>query len=448
VGARDWVVKKLSSPTLPSVDLYGASSTQILKAGGKITVDSSQPIGIKTTPTIPRAPKAELEAAYVAEPNMFNAINKTTQLVMAAGYRLLGDDESVSFFEEFFDEIGTRGGEMEWQELLTSVYKHQMVYGEAWNELIPAKRDKNRIVDLQLRDPKKMNYTLNANDKIVLDAHGDPVGYVETLPMEYAIAEKRFVAPKEVAMQANQIFFPPSALAHYRLYTIGDGFYGVGLIEPSYKTIVRKLSMEEALANAVNRTGFPRLHASVGKEGVHEPTEEQIQRLIEKLKNADNMNVFAYPYYVDLKILQANRPEALQEHLTYYINQIVTGTGLPRALATGMGEETNRATLNRQEALAKLTLKDIIRRTVRVIEKDIIKPVAESNNVNPVKILWGEISIEELDGKAERLVAYTGAGLLSYDEGVEALIRKLEDLPERGKNAKKPKVKANEPGNK
>ncbi len=395
----------------------------------KIVVDdSSIPTGMKTTPTISRVSKAELEAVYMSEPNMFNAINKTYQLIMSAGYRLLGDAKSVKFFEEFFRTIGSRGGELEWIELLTSIFKHQLIYGEAWIEKIPAKRDSEKIVDLQLIDPKKMNYAKDSENKIALDVYGNPLGYVEKLPIEYTI-EKKQIPPKPVTLDTNEIFFNPDQIAHFKLYTIGDSFYPIGIIEPTYRTIVRKLNMEQALANSVDRNGFPRLLIEIGDDN-HEPTEEMIQRAVEKIKDLNYMGVIGHPYWMKTKMVEASNPEKLQQHLEYYTDQICTGTGLPKALVTGLGAETNRATLNRQESLAKLTLKDTIRRTLKSFEKEVVEPVAFSNGVNPVKFLWGEISIEELDGKATRLTKYTQAGLIIPDKGIEKVLRKFEDLPE------------------
>ena len=442
LGLRDTIVKTLSSKTEPSTaTISTVRFVQELKQNGKVVIDSQIPFGQKTTPELKRVPKPELEASYVNEPNVFNAINKTCQLILAAWYKVVGDEKSVKFFNEFFDLVGSRGGEMEWEELLSSVIKHQMVYGEAWNELIPAKRDPERIVDIQLLDPKKMDYALDGNNRIVLDSNSDPVGYVETLPPEYT-ANRRHEAPENVTLDYNQIFFPIDKVAHYKLYTIGDGFYGIGLIEPSYKTIIRKLNMEEALSNAVNRTGFPRLLVEIGDDR-HEPTDEMIQRAVEKIRNLNYMGVIGHPNWMKVTVLEAKSPEKLQEHLTYYIKQIVTGTGLPIAFATGVGGEINRSTLNRQEAVAKQTLKDIVRRTVRTIEKQIIEPVALSNGVNPVKIIWGEIAIEGLDGKARRLSSYANTGLLVPDDGIEETIRNLEDLPPMEKNnaARKPKEK-------
>jgi hypothetical protein len=102
---------------------------------------------------------------------------------------------------------------------------------------------------------------------------------------------------------------------------------------------------------------------------------------------------------------------------------------MPKAFATGAGEETNRSTLNRQEAILKMTLKDIVNRTTGTIQKYIINPIAEYEKIKPVKMVWGEISVEELDGKSKRLASYVTSGLIKPDANIESLIRKMEDLP-------------------
>lgn len=428
MGLKERVTNLLVSPPAPS-NANLLSSPYSGEMRNHVTViDPSKPIGVKTTPETRRISLVELESAYLSEPNVFNAINKTTQLIMAAGYEFLGNEKSLKFFRDFFSSIGSRGGELEWEELLSSIFKHQMIFGTAWVELIPAKNDPGRVVDLQFIDPKKMDYAKDANDKIVLNNHGNSVGYVETLPYDYSIEGGQTGAPEMVSIQMNQVFFPPNRVAHFKLYTIGDGFYPVGLVEPSYHSINRKIHLEQAHANSIKRNGFPRLKVKYGDDN-HPPTEEQLQRAMEKVANADNMGVFVFPPWVELELLEPKSFEGLQDHLNYYTEQIVAGTGLPKALVTGSGETASRSILNRQEALTKLTLKEVVRRTVRILERDIISPIADSNKVNPVKIVWGNISIEELDGKAKRLAFYTKNGLLTPDEKLEERIRVLEDLP-------------------
>jgi hypothetical protein len=418
-----------------SKDIFYAAPTDIT-LGTKIvvTTDANAPIGTRTTPEVKRISKDELEACYVLEPVVFNGINKVTQLIIAAGYSLVGDERSVKFFENFFNEVGLRGGEIEWEEILATIIKHQVMFGPAWIELIPAKRNPNKIVDLQYLDPKQMDYAKDKYEHIVLDSSGNPVGYVQTLPYDYVV-EGGDIPPQSVSLQSNQIFFKPQRIAHYKLYNTGDGFYPVGLIEPAYKSILRKIHLEEAHANSFKKNGFPRLEVTIGDEE-HNPTEEQIQRALEKIKNMDNMGVFGHPNWVKLNLLESKAFENLQEQLNYYNYQIVTAMGLPMALVTGMGDSTNRSTLNRQESITKFTLKDIIKRTIMVTEKQIIEPIAKSNGVNPVKIKWGELMIEEMDGKSRRLSGYAKNGLLTPDDTIENIIRTSEDLPKMDPNAK------------
>lgn len=437
MGFRDYIAKRLStSASEPSFGVHTVSYSTKL-AGKMDTVDPSKPLSTKVTPEIRRVPKEELEACYLSESTVFNSINKITEIVMAADYTLKGSDKSVEFFNGFFDEIGSRGGKMDWEQLLYSIFKHQMIFGDAWVELIPSKKVKDKIVDLQVIDPKTMDYAKNSMGKIVLDGQGNSVGYTQTLPYEY-VAENPFKSPEEVALLSNQVFMPPERIAHFKLHTLGDLFYPCGLIEPSYNAIKRKIALEKAHANSVNRIGFPRLKLTAGNEN-YRPTDEQIQRAIEKMRDSDSKEVFGLPFGMDLQYLEARSPERLHQHLQYYVGQIITGVGLPSALVTGFGDQTGRTTLNRQEALAKLTLKGIVRRTLEILHREVIARVAKSNDIDKVLIEWGQISLEELDGKAKRLSNYARFGLLTPDENLENLIRKIEDMPEFDKNAARPK---------
>lgn len=450
MGWKDVVVNLVSPPKDYNASIhpgsqYSDSNSKIVTFSSDNNADDNakNPRAKKTTPIIRRIPKQSLELVYLTEPTIFNGINKIAQLIMAVGYHLIGDDESVKFFTKFFDGIGSNGGELEWNELLSAIFRQQFIYGEAWTELIPAENDRSRIVDLGLIDPKKMDYAKDGNEEIILDGDQNPVGYVETLPYGFSV-NGIHNPPETVSLESHQIFFPPETIAHYKLYTVGDLFYGIGLIEPCYDTAIRKIDLEKALANSVRRDGFPLKYAKVGNERFI-PTDEVLQKTVEKLKGMDYRDVVVYPDWIEFGYVQSKSPEKLQEHLNYYTEEITTCMGMPKAIITGVGEATNRSTLNRQEAVAKQTLKDFVRRTLRVINKKIIVPVAESNNVTPVKIVWGEISIEDLNGKADRLSSYVKSGLLTADPDTEDLIRALEDLPRRDRSAGRNIVKRKSP---
>ncbi len=318
--------------------LSGVNASEVfeLAKGSEKPVPFTQ----KTTPTIKRIDKAKLEQLYLLDPVIFNSINKIVQIIMSAGYKLIGSDESVSFFEEFLDSIGSRGGELEWDSLLELNFKFPCIYGDSWNELIYNKK-KNMIVDLDVIDPKKMDYAKNSSGKIILDNFMNPVGYVEKLPMDYSAINK-IKPPANVFLNPNEIFLPPEKVAHYKLYTVGDSFYGIGLIEPIYNTALRKLNMEQALANSWWMTGFPLKKGKVGDLN-HEPTEEHMRSMAENIKNLDYKSTVVLPYYADVELLESSKPEKRKEILNYFIEQEITGIGLPKAYATGSGEATNRA---------------------------------------------------------------------------------------------------------
>lgn len=429
MGLKDSAIRLLGGtpkPIMSDTIFYGASS----RSSNKLIVTADSPATIKTTPETQRISPYLLEQDYLVEPVVFNSINKSVQLIMSAGYIFQGEEKSVAFFEEWFDRIGSRGGETDKQDLWHSTFKHQLMFGSAWNEIIPAKGYPDKPVDLDLIDPKLMDYAKDNQNRISLDENGNPVGYVQTLPYSYSVSRQKYDIPESVTIQSNQIFLPPKQIAHYKLYTTGDTFYPIGLIEPAHNSIVRKFEMEKAWVNWMKRFGFPTKKMKWGDMN-HEPTNEVLQRAAEELAKSDEMGVYVYPYWADVSQDEVKSPDKLMEGLDYYIRQIVSPMGLPEVIASGKSDATNRSTLAITSSLMKLTLKDIVRRTVQVMEKKVIQPVALANKIEPVNIRWGEIAIEELDDKAKRLTAYVQAGLLTPDAKLQDLIRKIENLPER-----------------
>ena len=389
------------------------------------------PLGKKTTPELARIKPSELERTYIEDPLVFNCVNKVVQIIMSAGHRLQGKPESVAYFEKFFSKIGSHGGLIDWKTLLETIFKHQCVYGAAFNEII-YDQEMTEILDLDFIDPKQMDYAKSGSLKIVSDIYGNPAGYVQTVPYSEYLGGKSDPYPKDVSLGPNQIFFLPDRIVQYKLHTIGDGFYGIGLVEPIYKVSNWKLGMLQALTNIYQQVGFPTRVAKVGNQ--FQPyTEELGSKTAEQLSQATYRSSLVFPDYVDVQILEPKNVAKLREPLQQFIDEEVTGTGVPRAFATGAGEETNRATLGRQEYIFKLALRDIINRTTQTIEKQIFSKIVELEGLPDVpKIIWGEINLEELDSKADRLVKYAAAGLVRPDVDLENIIRKMEDLPQKG----------------
>ncbi len=414
--------------------------TDLLSNSPSLAVgQSGNPDSVKTTPEVERVAQDELEVMYIQNPMVFNSINKLVQTIMSSEHYVEAKDEKVQkFFDKFIKNVG-RNSDLTWEGLLSDIFKHQFIYGRAFIENIFNKKG-NRIVDWDKIDPKKMDYAKDSDGNIVLDKTGQPVGYFELVPASLnsnieSTPESQLPENVDLPMNQKAIFFEPEKLAHLKLYSVGDGFYGIGLIEPIYQTSLRKLNIERALANAIYRHGFPIIWAQLGDMN-HEPTPQQLQNMLDRLKGLSNKNEIATPYYHQLNLLESKTSEKMKEHLDYFRKQEVAGMGVPEPFITGSAEGANFATLGKQDSMFQLTLNDLIRRTTEAIERYMFAPICELEGFNEVpKLKWEVVGSEELNNKAQRLVEYVKSGVLDPNN-VQDFVRKIEQLENPGGDTK------------
>jgi len=395
---------------------------------------TGQPETKKITPTTPRVPSSELEATYAINPIVFNSVNKICQTIMAAHHEITAKDKKIQkWFTDFTDNLGNSGADITWEELLGLIFKQQCIFGKSFVENIFNKRH-NRIVDWDIIDPKTMDYAKDSNNKIVVDKFGRPVGYFQILPYGYtgSLQQSRADLPPKVVPPRQGvywIFLSPDRIAQIKLYLLGSGFYPIGIVEPIYRNSLRQLNMEDAMANSAYRHGFPIMWSQLGDLN-HEPTPNQINSMLDKLKDLTNKSEIATPYYYQLHILESKKSEKLREHLEYYTAQEIAGMGIPVAFATGGVSKDNKATLAKQDALYQLTLRDIVNKTSIAIEKYMFKPICDLEGFKEVPtIRWDLLAgTDELDRKARRLLKYVEAGILSPDLKISDFIKRLENL--------------------
>lgn len=408
----------------PISDIF-LTSTPVI-ATGEVGTPTTQ----KATPSYTRVPLDELELTYMNDAIVFNSINKIVQVIMSATHEITAKDPKVlKYFERFTENIGHTGTEVTWDNILSSGFQNQCVFGKAFNENIYNKRG-NRIVDWDIVDPIRIDYAKNSSGKIVLDNFGRPVGYFQTLPWGESNDNDNQTLPANVSLPEGEMgarFIEPHILAQFKFFTIGDGFYPLGLVEPIYKTSVRKLNIEGALANAIYRHGFPIIWARLGDLN-HQPTPKQIEGMLEKLKNINFKQEIATPYYYDLQILESKKAEKMQDHLDYFKKQEVTGMGVPSAFATGSADGATYATLGNQSAMFQLTLRDLINKTTFSIRKFMFEPICRLEKFKEVPdIKWDIIGTDEIDRKARRIVKYVHEGVLD-PEALTEFIKKIEKI--------------------
>lgn len=378
-----------------------------------------------------RKEKSDLYQMYVSNPIVFNTVNKYVQILMSPGFKFVAEDkESEDFFTNFYEGIGETGSETDQYDLMSDTLKHQFVGGEGWQENIYNKTG-TRIVDLDIINPLSMDYARDSAGRVAMDLKtNNPIGFIQSAPTDIDVEHlRKFAAPDGVSLNHNQVYLPPSRVTHFKLYKVGDGFSGLGIVEPIFNSSIRKLNSEKGFAESAAKLGSPIITAEIG-DSLHEPTPQQIKNTLDEISKVNQKSAFAHPYTTKLKLLEPRKPEKLREYLDYFEAVETTGMGMPAAFASGIGEATNRSTLARQEYILKISLKEIIRRTTRTIEQKQLKVMAKQYKLKEVpKIVWGEIAIEELDSKAKRLTNYINAGILTRTPGLENLIRQMENIP-------------------
>lgn len=339
-----------------------------------------------------RVSKVELENAFLADSFIFNAVNVAVQMIMSAGYEIKAKKASVrKYFEIFFEEISKVGADSTWGEILTRIYQDNYIYGGSWNELVWNVADTD-IVDMKTLDPKEMDFARGGDGTILLDASEKPVGYVQTLPYGMSNEGLGDMAPEGVELGANKIFIQAKRIAYIPLYTYGSGFEGIGKVESGYKATIWKLNLLKAGAESSSRRGFSPVIAKVGTDNVH-PTPQMVANILEKLKTLDYSKYMAIPNYVELTTLDVKSIDTYGDFLKYLTAMQSASLGVPVPFVTGLGEETNRATLGTQLQVFELSLNAIAKKICKSIEKYIFKPIADAQKFDEVpELIWGKIS--------------------------------------------------------
>jgi hypothetical protein len=349
------------------------STYQLQGNGGSKGIPASH----SETPLDNRIDPARLENAWRRVPSINNGINKMTQMIMSKNWSIEGENEE--FFQDFVESVGRVGTQEDFNSMLEAIFRYQLIYGEHYVELVEAEED-GSIVDLKAIDPKRMDYAMEGNSRhIALDRFGTPVGYAQELPFGYQrdkIDQIHEIPDKVVLNDRHQIFFPRDRIAHFKLYTYGEGFYPVGLIEPAFLAAERRTQLEEDFSDKAHNGLFPLRYASVGDER-HEPTPDEIDEVLTGLRNSNSRSEAAFPYHVDLEVLEVENPESMIQFFEHFDEEIIKSLGIPKSIAQGEATRVNRASLQSQIRVWEVSMMDIIQRTTNTIEKQIFAPIAE-----------------------------------------------------------------------
>ncbi len=298
-----------------------------------------KPVKVKTSsvkstvPEFKRLDLAEAERIYMTDALVRNAINTSVHL-FDCDYEIEASTSRIkNEVEVFLDSI-------DFPQLRRDIARDAFVYGDAWCELVYKNNELIGVVGL---NPRTIDYQKTNMGAIKLDRYGNPVGYLQAVNAEQIMdsqIQRRLVTVGGV----TGIPLRNDQVARFYFDKIGDGWYGLGLIEPIYSVTLGKNEAEMGLSHVIHKVGFPIIIMSVGDEE-HEPSPDMINNGLNLIKDLNYKTELSIPYYMKVDTLKVTRIEKLKEFLDYFIEQQITGMGLPGAIATGRGEDVNRSTL-------------------------------------------------------------------------------------------------------
>jgi hypothetical protein len=375
----------------------------------------------------------ELERCYYMNPIVFNAVNAYGAIFLSSDYEVVGaSDDEIEFTKKFLDDN-------DWRSLLLEIVMQQCIFGKAWIELISGDKSK-KLMALNAVDPKSMDFRRDSFARIIYDKHGMPDSYFQYLSFMDAPDQ----VPGETFQQnpygrtGRGIEIESSKMAVFPLYISSGQASGIGLIEPIYDVVKDSNTFRKGLAQSISRHGFPISVTYVGDEK-HQPTTEEIDNVYQQIKNINERNELVMPYYYKTDILESKKSVQLSSHLSYYDDLIIAGMGVPMAYVMGAGEGLNKSTLDKQNLMFTRRIKMMQYNISEVTRATIFRRLASENGFDSVpKLIWEEVSLDDVESKAERLYNYIRYGVLTPSKELEDYIRKIEHLPGTGKDYQRP----------
>jgi len=408
-----------NQPMESTVSLAGANE------GRRVTIKVD-----KKNKNMNRVAKDELELVYAKDAITFNSVNKTVQMLMSSQFYIhAAQKRTVTFFESFFNNIGNVGEKMTTTELLENIFSDICKFGDAYVEIIYDEETQTKPLDLARVDSKRMDVARDVTGYAVTDMYGSCAGYTMSLPAGMVATGDE--VPKEFRGKIelnNKIFLKPERIVRFSLYNIQDGFSSLGLIEPSYQSVMRKMAITEAQTNSIYTRGTYPVIAYTGNPD-HEPTPDDIDKTLNLIKEMKHDRYFAFPYWTKVEPLEVKQSDVIDKTLDFLRQEQSAALGMPLAFATGAGEATNRATLTNQQEIMQLTLRDIMKKVLSTWNKFIMRKISQAYGLQEAAELRSEeIGAEEKNEKATRIQGWISSGVIkpesvstyaTYSEGLQ-----------------------------
>ena len=223
--------------------------------------------------------------------------------------------------------------------------------------------------------------------EVEMDSKGNPTAWVQ-----------------EINNKKHELPFDDIAFLSFN--QIGDEILGVSLVEPIYKTTWRLMNIEEGLATAIFRHGFPLYDITIsgGIDG-RPPTKEQLDDAAKQVKGLNYKSEFIHPPNYKVKLLEAFSIGKGEDYTNNFVNLICSATGLPRFFLLGSGKDVSKAATPEMLKIIKPSLEENLAKLKLFFEEQVLKPLMDANHIKEVpELIIGDYPLteKEIEEKPEK----------------------------------------------
>jgi len=287
---------------------------------------------------------------------------------------------------------------------ILGIAKELLILGDAFLEVI-VDFSTNEIINLK-KLPARSIFRIE-------DEFGTLVGFEQKNELNEVIAE-----------------FEPWQILHMRWNHFSGQLYGTSMIR-SVRSVYKKLKMteEDLVVRRRTRAGLKLHHYGADPQEPLEP--DEVDEYIEQ-NSSSPLNVRT-DFYSNGKwkidVLKSDDGVNQIEDIKHLEDALFIGLRTPKGLL-GIGEDPNRATLERQE-VAYIRLLNEVTNVISDQIRQVFDLGLTLKGLNPENIeyelIWDEKTVEDINQKAERLVLLTNVGFISKETATGELGYNFDD---------------------
>jgi len=342
----------------------------------------------------------QLYILYLTNQFIYRGVNIRGNKVVSRGYKIEGGDKKG--YELCSELIRNSGG----ISFIKQLSINADVAGRTFVEILPNDAG-TKFMKLKHINPISISFIKDSKTGLIkVDSNGKPIGY-----LHYYVDENGNVKEKEIIMSKRILMF--------KFDSIGDEFEGVSLLQPAYDTIIRLMNMEYSAALAAIKTANPLLVGTCNSKSPN--IIRQWGSILGKISGKDQVFI---PEGMSLSMLSPGQ-QNFSEYSTYFLNAVVSATGVPKSILLGESSNGNRAetiTLSRE-------FNEMIRINQIIIEdfiNEIFIKFGLYSNFKPPVFVLNDIT-EDTAMTAELVINLVDKGIISISEA-----RKLLNIKDIG----------------